>query len=70
LTKSILGPKSTSVDVVSPGGQTISVSVEGVSPSTTPDVVCPLAKGVVDVRVLMIDGITISDTFHWVLVNK
>jgi hypothetical protein len=41
-TQSILrGPKSTSVDVVSPGGQT----VEGVLPSTVPDVVCPPAKG-------------------------
>jgi hypothetical protein len=27
--KSILGPRSTSVDVVSPGGQTISVYEEG-----------------------------------------
>jgi hypothetical protein len=33
---------------VSPGGQTVSVSVEGVPPSTIPDVVCPLAKGVAD----------------------
>jgi hypothetical protein len=32
LTKSIFRPKSTSVDVVSPGGHTISVSVEGFHP--------------------------------------
>jgi hypothetical protein len=44
--KSILGPKSTPVDVVSPGGQTIRVSVEGVPPSTILDVVCPPVKGV------------------------
>jgi hypothetical protein len=37
-----------SVDVVSPNGQTISVSVEGIPPSTIPDVVCPLVKGVAD----------------------
>jgi hypothetical protein len=43
-----LGPKSTSVDVVSPGEQTISVSVEGIPPSTMLDVVCPLDKGVAD----------------------
>jgi hypothetical protein len=38
----------TSVDVVSPSGQTVGVSVEGIPPSTIPDVVCPLAKGVAD----------------------
>jgi hypothetical protein len=56
LTKSILGPKPTSVDVVSPGGQTISVSVEGVPPSTIPDVVCPLAKEVTDPSVSVPDA--------------
>jgi hypothetical protein len=44
---SILGPKSTLVDMV-PGGQTIRVSVEGVPPSTISDVVCPPVKGVTD----------------------
>jgi hypothetical protein len=43
----LTGPKPTaSIDVVSPGGQTVSVSVEGVPPSMVPDVVCPPAKGV------------------------
>jgi hypothetical protein len=42
------GPKPTSIDVVSPGGQTVGVSVEGVPPSTAPDVACPPAKGVTD----------------------
>jgi hypothetical protein len=41
---------------VSPGGQTISVSVEGVPPSTIPDVVCPPAKGVSDPAVLVPDA--------------
>jgi hypothetical protein len=36
------------VDVVSPSGQTVGVSVEGVPPSTIPNVVCPLAKGAAD----------------------
>jgi hypothetical protein len=48
VTRSILGPRSTSVDVVLPSGQTVGVSVEGVPPYTIPDVVCPLAKGVAD----------------------
>jgi hypothetical protein len=56
LAKSILGPRPTSVDVVSPGGQTISVSVEGVPPSTIPDVVCPLAKGVTNPAVSVPDA--------------
>jgi hypothetical protein len=55
VTRSILGPLSTSVDVVSPSGQTISVSVEGVPPSTIPNVVCPLAKGAADPSVLAPD---------------
>jgi hypothetical protein len=36
------------VDIESPSGQTVSVSVEGVPPSTIPDVVCPLVKGAAD----------------------
>jgi hypothetical protein len=51
-----LGPRPTSVDIVSPGGQTISVSVEGVPPSTIPDVVCPPAKGVTDPAVSVPDA--------------
>jgi hypothetical protein len=56
LTRSILGPVSTSVDVVSPCGQTIGVYVEGVPPSTIPDVVCPLVKGAADPAVLVSDA--------------
>jgi hypothetical protein len=48
VTKSILGPSSTPVDVVSPSGQTISVSVEGVLPSTISNVVCLLSNGAAD----------------------
>jgi hypothetical protein len=45
-----------SVDVVSPSGQTVSVSVEGVPPSTIPDVVCPLVKGAADPTVSVPDA--------------
>jgi hypothetical protein len=48
LTRSILGPSSTPVDIVSPSRQTISVSVEGIPPSTIPNVVSPLAREVAD----------------------
>jgi hypothetical protein len=44
----VLGPLSTSLDVVSPSGQTVCMSVEGVPPSTIPNVVFPLAKGAAD----------------------
>jgi hypothetical protein len=56
LTRSILGPVSTSVDVVSPSGQTVCVSVEGVPPSTIPDVVCPLVNGAADPAVSVPDA--------------
>jgi hypothetical protein len=48
LTRSILGPSSTPVDIVSPSGQTISVSVEGIPPCLIPNVVSPLARGAAD----------------------
>jgi hypothetical protein len=41
---------------VSPGGQTISMSVEGVPPSMIPDVVCPPANGVTDPAVSIPDA--------------
>jgi hypothetical protein len=48
VTRSILEPTSTPVDVLSPSGQTISVSVEGVPPSTTSNAISPLARGRTD----------------------
>jgi hypothetical protein len=62
VTRSILGPLSTSVDVVSPCGQTVSISVEGVPPSTILNVVCPLAKGAADPAVSAPDIIHIPLT--------
>jgi hypothetical protein len=48
VTRSILEPTSTPVDVLSPSGQTVSVSVEGVPPSTTSNAVSPLGRGRTD----------------------
>jgi hypothetical protein len=44
MTRSILEPTSTLVDVVSPSGQTISVSVEGIPHSVTYNAISPLAR--------------------------
>jgi hypothetical protein len=46
--RSILGPTTTSVDVLSPSRQTISLSVEWVPPPTTSNVVSLLGKGRTD----------------------
>jgi hypothetical protein len=48
VTRSILEPTSTPVDVASPSGQTIRVTVDGVTPSATSNVVPPLVKGAAD----------------------
>jgi hypothetical protein len=48
VTRSILEPISTLVDVVSPDGKTLSVSVEGIPPSTAPKIVLPSGKGIPD----------------------
>jgi hypothetical protein len=50
--KSILGPKSTPVDVVAP----LRVSVEGIPPSTIPDIVCPPVKWVTYPAASVIDA--------------
>jgi hypothetical protein len=54
VTRSNLEPTST-VDVLSPSGQTISVSVEGVPPSTTSNAVSPLGRGRIDPAASVLD---------------
>jgi hypothetical protein len=53
--RSILEPTSTLVDVLSPSGQTIRVSVEGFQPSATSNVDPPLVKGAADPAVSAYD---------------